>query len=176
VISDDRPALDAADRVPASEPLTELRQRLIRFVDSTGIPVSFEALSDTLLPGLDVRRGALCVDLDRWLYPGDILHEAGHFAVAAPDERKAARLNANPGDELAAIAWSYAASAHLGIASEIVFHAGGYRGGGLALVENFAAGRYIGVPLLAWYGMTIDPRRVPSDGSPIYPHMLRWLR
>jgi len=57
-----------------------------------------------------------------------------------------------------------------------VFHAAGYRGGAESLIENFEGGRYIGVPLLQAYGMTIEPRRAKPDGPPPYPHMLRWLR
>ena len=154
-----------------------LRDRLIGFVREIGIEVRLAALDDScLLPGLDVRGGALVVDRPRWLHPGDILHEAGHLAVAAPDARSAERLSSDGGDEMAAIAWSYAAAVHLGVPIAIVFHAAGYRGGAQALIDNFEAGRYIGVPLLQWYGMTIEPRQAKPGGAPPYPHMLRWLR
>jgi hypothetical protein len=44
------------------------------------------------------------------------------------------------------------------------------------LVENFTAGRYVGVPLLQFCGMTVEPRRGAVDGAAVYPRMLRWLR
>jgi hypothetical protein len=154
-----------------------LRDRLIRFIREIGIEVRDAALDEAcFLPGLDIRGGAVVVDHPRWLHPGDILHEAGHLAVAAPEQRSGERLSPTPGDEMTAIAWSYAAAVYLGLATAIVFHAAGYRGGARALIENFAAGRYIGVPLLHWYGMTIEPRQAKPGGAPPYPHMLRWLR
>ena len=67
---------------------------------------------------------------------------------------------------MAAIAWSYAAALHLNLAPEVVFHAAGYRGGSRSMIENFSAGRYIGVPFLKWIGLTGDN----------YPAMTRWLR
>jgi hypothetical protein len=58
----------------------------------------------------------------------------------------------------------------------ILFHPAGYKGGASALVQNFTEGRYVGVPLLQAYGMTIEPRRAASLGVAAYPYMLRWLR
>ncbi len=157
--------------------LDPLRDRLIRFIREIGIAVRNAELDEScFLPGLDIRGGAIVVNQPRWLHLGDILHEAGHLAVAAPEARSAERLAPNPGDEMAAIAWSYAAAVHLGLPTGIVFHAAGYRGGAKALIENFEAGRYIGVPLLQWYGMTVEPRQAKPGGAPPYPHMLRWLR
>jgi hypothetical protein len=154
-----------------------LRDEFIRFIREIGIEVREVAPGAALfLPGLDIRRGAIVVDRARWLHPGDILHEAGHLAVATPAERSAETLSPSPADEMAAIAWSYAAAVHLGHAAEIVFHADGYRGGGPSLSENFSAGRYVGAPLLDYYGMAVEPRRVKPGGPPAYPHMLRWLR
>jgi len=157
--------------------LDPLRDRLVRFIRDIGIEVRDAALDDScFLPGLDIRGNAIVVDQPRWLHPGDILHEAGHLAVAAPEQRLAARLFSNGGDEMAAIAWSYAAAVHLGLETAVVFHAAGYRGGAEALIRNFEAGHYVGVPLLHWYGMTIEPRQAKPGGAPPYPHMLRWLR
>ena len=161
---------DAAD-------LDQLRDRLIRFIREIGIEVRDAALDEScFLPGLDIRAGAVVVDRLRWAHPGDILHEAGHLAVAPPEARSAQRLSPSGGDEMAAIAWSYAVVVHLGLPTGIVFHAAGYRGGSQALVENFEAGHYFGVPLLQWYGMTIEPRQAKPGGRLPYPYMLRWLR
>jgi len=163
---------------PTAEAATlRLRTKLTGFIRAIGIDVRDAAMDDAcLLPGLDIRGGAIIVDPPRWLHPGDILHEAGHLAVAAPEERAADRLSPSPGDEIAALAWSYAAALHLRLAPTIVFHAAGYRGDGPWLAETFAAGHYIGAPLLDYYGMTVEPGRAKPGGPAAYPHMLRWLR
>jgi hypothetical protein len=157
-----------------ADPLTE---RLATFVRGLGIEVRAAILpADTFLPGLDIRDGAILVDEARLAHPGDILHEAGHLAVTDPAERHAPHLSPNPGDELTAIAWSYAALRHLGIDPAIVFHAEGYKGGADAIIENFSAGRYFGVPLLQLYAMSCEPRLAAEKGVAPFPSMLRWLR
>jgi hypothetical protein len=157
-----------------SDPLTA---KLVAFVQGIGIDVrSVELTEPTFVPGLDIQFGTVLVDEKRLMFPGDILHEAGHIAVADPQERKQPRLTPSDGDELTTLAWSYAAACHLGVDPSVVFHSGGYKGGSSALVENFTAGRYIGVPLLQVYGMTVEPRRDARPGVKPYPHMLRWLR
>lgn len=150
--------------------------RILPFLAEIGVPVHERPLPEaTFLPGILIERGALVFDRTR-AEPGDLLHEAGHLAVMTPTERAAATgdLGTGPGEEMAAIAWSYAACCHLQLPAEVVFHSAGYRGGGQSLADNFKAGRYLGTPLLQWYGMT----RERSDGSdtPVYPRMGRWLR
>jgi hypothetical protein len=75
-----------------------------------------------------------------------------------------------------AIAWSYAALRHLQLAPEVVFHPDGYRGGSQSLIENFGQGRYFGVPMLQWLGMTADEKQAEKLGIAPYPHMTNWLR
>ncbi len=153
---------------------------IVAFIESVGLPVSFGPLdAPTFLPGVRIERGALRVDPDRLTHPGDLLHEAGHLAVAAPEVR--ATLDGDvgaggPGEEMAAIAWSWAALVHLGLDPAVVFHADGYQGGSDALIENFSAGRYIGAPLLQWMGLTLDPERAAEAGAEPFPAMQRWLR
>ena len=155
-------------------PLTE---RLAAFVRGIGIDVRAATLPDkTFLPGLAIEHGAILVDEERLSHPGDILHEAGHLAVADPAERSAPTLSPTPGDELTTIAWSYAALRHLELEPAIVFHPDGYKGGSASIVENFTQGRYFGVPLLQLYGMTVEPRFAAERGVDPYPHMLRWIR
>jgi hypothetical protein len=156
------------------DPLTD---QLAGFIRSIGIDVQAATLHDpTLLPGLDIRNGAVLVDATRLAYPGDLLHEAGHVAVADPVQRKQPTLSPTGGDEMATLAWSFAAARHLGVALEILFHPDGYKGGSASLIENFSAGHYVGVPLLQYYGMTVEPRRAAERGVAPFPHMLRWLR
>ena len=157
-----------------ANPLTE---RMAAFVRTIGIDVQAATLpADTFLPGLDIRHGAILVDEQRLAYPGDLLHEAGHIAVAPPEQRAAPALSPDPGDEMATLAWSYAALRHLELDAEVVFHPHGYKGGGPWLAETFGAGSYIGLPLLQCYGMTVEPKAAAARGVEPYPHMLRWLR
>ncbi len=154
-----------------------LTERLAGFVRAVGIDVRTAELTEpTFLPGLDIRHGAILVDEARLTWPGDILHEAGHIAVASPEERVQPRLSPSPGDEMAALAWSFAAARHLDLPLDVLFHAGGSKGDSSALIENFSAGRYVGVPLLHWYGMAVEPRQAAAAGAEPFPHMLRWLR
>jgi len=154
-----------------------LTERLAAFVRHIGIEIRPAALpAPTFLPGLDIRHGAILLDESRLSYPGDVLHEAGHIAVAHPDERGQPQLAPTPGDEMATLAWSFAAARHLGLALEVLFHPDGYKGGSSALIENFSAGCYVGVPLLQYYGMTLEPRQAAARGVEPFPHMLRWLR
>jgi hypothetical protein len=155
-----------------SNPLTE---KLAAFVRSVGIEVRAAELGDTFLPGLVIRDGALLVDETRLIYPGDILHEAGHIAVSDPATRKTVPVSTDPGEEMAASAWSYAAARELGIDPAIVFH-DGFKGGGANTVKNFNAGRYFGVPMLHWFGMSVEPRQAAAMGLEPYPQMLRWVR
>ena len=153
-------------------------RRILAFLESVGIAVSREQLAgETFLPGLAVRDGALVVDAERLEWPGDLLHEAGHIAVTEPAARPG--LNAvadDPGEEMAAIAWSYAAAVEIGLDPAILFHDGGYRGGSKAMIANFTAGRDVGVPMLEYFGMTAGRARTAAAGARPYPHMERWLR
>lgn len=160
-----------------SAPDAELRSLIIRFLRSIGLEVQEQPITHaTVLPGITVAHGALRVDHAAIKYPGDLLHEAGHLAVVPAAERQ--RLHVNVGDdggnEMGAIAWSYAAALHLGLSSAIVFHAEGYRGDADSLIENFTQHRYIGVPMLTWRGLADPP---PPDATTLvgYPRMKRWL-
>ena len=157
-----------------ADPLT---QRLAAFVRGIGLTLRAAVLpADTFLPGLDIRDGAILVDEARLAHPGDILHEAGHLAVTDASERGAPHLSPSPGDEMASIAWSYAALRYLDLDPAIVFHPEGYKGGSAAIIENFDAGRWFGVPLLQLYAMSYEPRQAAEKGVPPFPYMLRWLR
>lgn len=132
----------------------------------------------TFLPGVRIEHGGLIVDPLRLAYPGDLLHEAGHLAVVPPDQR--AIMNGDAGDdqanEMMAMGWSYAATVHLGLDPGIVFHDGGYQGGARTMLDSFASGRYLAVPMLQWIGLTFDERNARDEGVPPYPYMVRWLR
>ncbi|WP_338696496.1 hypothetical protein V5279_08815 [Bradyrhizobium sp. 26S5] len=158
-----------------ANPLTE---RLADFICGIGIDVRPAHLPDaTFLPGLRISGGVIFVDEEKLAHPGDLLHEAGHLAVTDPSMRNTPELaTPSEGDEIAAIAWSYAAAKHLDIDPAIVFHEHGYRGSSKALVADFDAERTFGQPLLQYYGMTFEKRQAAENGVPPFPFMVRWLR
>jgi len=157
-----------------SDPLVT---RLSGFVCSIGIEVRACTINwKTQFPGLDIKLGAVLVDEQSLIHPGNILHEAGHIAVHDPIRRREPKFSPTRGEELGALAWSYAATVHLGLKSDLVFYPGSYHGWDTSLVENFAEGRYLGVPLLHRYGMAIEPRLATERGQKPYPHILKWVR
>ena len=150
---------------------------ILAFLADIGIPVVTGRVCDSVLPGMTVKAGGIRIDPAIAPWPGDLLHEAGHIAVTDPAQRNLlSQVSDDPGEEMAAIAWSWAAAMHLGLDAEVVFHAGGYRGGAASLAENYRTGGTMGVPILAWYGMTAEPHRAAAQGMASYPTMQRWLR
>jgi hypothetical protein len=148
-----------------SNPVTS---QIVEFLGAIGIPVVAAQVSGAVLPGIRIEKGSLVVDETQLVWPGDLLHEAAHLAMvpAALRETLAEDAGNDGGEELGAIAWSWAAISHLGLDAEIVFHSGGYRGGSRSIIENFREGHYIGVPFLRWIGLTGEN----------YPAMIQWLR
>jgi hypothetical protein len=152
---------------------------IVEFLAGIGLETRAGTVEGTsFLPGIAVDRGVIVFDPATMEHPGDLLHEAGHLAVKPPAERAAATtdMGRDPAEEMSAIAWSYAAALEIGIPPEVVFHPAGYRGGSESLIENFAEGRFLAVPMLEWLGLTYGEKRARElDASP-YPKMRRWLR
>ena len=145
--------------------------RIIEFLSAIGLPAHRAVVSSpTIVPGIHIDRGTLIVDASQLRWPGDLLHEAGHLAILLPEDRMVVTGTAgeDPGFEMAAIAWSWAALVQLRLDPAVVFHEEGYRGGSQGLIDNFSMGRFVGVPMLRWMGMIADERQFPS--------MSRWLR
>ncbi|MFL0355550.1 hypothetical protein ACI5KX_03640 [Erythrobacter sp. GH1-10] len=152
--------------------------RCLAFLETVGIEVDW--LGDReqqLLDGLAIVEGRLLIDPDTPVWPSDLLHEGGHIAVADPEIRpKLGPIEADPTDEMMAIAWSYAAARHCDIGLEQLFHTGGYRDDAINLRTAFATGQHIGAPMLGYYGMCADLPTAIEQGVPSYPGMIRWLR
>jgi len=163
---------------PPLPPLHEDAARIVDFFREIGLSVRLTPIEDaTFLPGVHLEPNGVVVDPGKLLYPGDLLHEAGHLAVMTAEERERTDANAGPdqGMEIGAQCWSYAAATYLGLAPEVVFHEHGYRNSSQTLIANYRAGT-VGVPLLQWMGLTFDAKRAAEEGAQPYPHMQRWLR
>jgi hypothetical protein len=133
---------------------------------------------NAFLPGISIAHCGPRIDPTRLRYPGDLLYEAGHLAMLPADERSPldGRLPVEGGQEMGAIAWSYAAALHLGLDAAVVFHDAGYKGDGASLLENFQQGHYLGVPYLQWIGLSWEAHQAAVWGEKAYPQMVRWLR
>lgn len=158
-------------------------EKCIDFVNSIGIKIQFvEVVDDNFLPGLTIESGKLLIHRNSLLYPGDILHEAGHIAVVPAADRATLSTSSignradRAAEEMMAIGWSYAACVFLDIDPRFVFHENGYKSGGNSMVDNFNAKRYIGVPMLQWIGLTADEVNAAGLNVPPYPFMIKWLR
>ncbi len=155
--------------------MTPETARIVDFLRGIGITVREGDLGDAepFLPGIAVREGVLVFDPERLTWPGDLLHEAAHIAIAPPEARPLMTGEVEvPGLDLAtiekaAVPWSYAAALHVGIDPALVFHEGGYRGMSAGLLRTFGFGVYPGLNLLVDAGMTTPQ---------LFPRMTRWLR
>ena len=161
--------------------MDNITHQILAFLTDIGLAYRLEPIVDeAFLPGLDIQDGELVIDLDALMYPGDILHEAGHIAVADPARREIYNHNLLgvegvdsqlDGEELAAMAWSVAASRAIGLSLSVVFHENGYNGGSQSLIDAYEGGAVLGQPLLhAWDMCGADGA---ADGFPI---MKNWFR
>jgi hypothetical protein len=160
--------------MPRPEPL----RTIIDFVRSIGIDVTEQEIHrPTLVPGIDIQAGRLVVDEARMCQPADLLHEAAHIALTSPDRRATldGTISSTPAEEMSAIGWTWAAAKHLCIDPAAVFHDEVISGNGPTLLENFSSGRYLGVPMLQYWGMTREKPSAETQIS-VYPHMMRWMR
>lgn len=156
-----------------------LINRIIDFILNIGIEVTAGTFEEeTVLPGIKIDSGKIIVDEKKLLYPGDLLHEAGHIAVKPGSERLNTSINAgnDPAEEMMSMAWSYAAAVNVGIPPEVVFHPYGYKGQSESLIRNFQSNNCIGLPMLQWLGMSADYRKAPELGIQPFPNMIKWLR
>jgi hypothetical protein len=150
----------------------DVKDRIVEFLTDIGLDLEEDSvIGETFLPGISVVDQTIRYETGKLLYPGDLLHEAGHLAVLSPVERAQAAGNfeGDGGCEMAAIAWSYAACLHIELPPELLFHTGGYKNEAHWLLETYSTGSYIGLPILEWKGMA------SSKGEVVYPRMRRWL-
>jgi hypothetical protein len=161
----------------------ELLNTILTFLDEIQLSATEGFVSpDSFLPGIRIAGGTLVFDRAALRWPGDLLHEAGHIAVAPASLRSSlddaldsAHSVANAG-EVEATAWAYAATVHLRLAPSVLFHEGGYRGHSAGLIMSYSYGVYPGAFSLAQAGMTFVGADAERAGVPPYPRMARWLR
>jgi hypothetical protein len=157
-------------------------QKINDFIWQIGLEL-YPAIIDanTFLPGILITNGKLFVDEQKLISPGDILHEAGHLAILPSEIRKTLTDTVvyneknQAGEEMGAIAWSWAALTHLNLAPEVLFHPQGYNGGSINLIENFSMKQYIGVPILQWKGLTKEPKNGVKNDAQTFPNMIQWI-
>jgi hypothetical protein len=155
---------------------------MARFLASIGIEMrSGKVEVETLFPGSLIQDGSLIIEEPILVAPGDALHEAAHIALS-PSERRAngSRFldDADDGEELAAIAWCWAALVKLEIAPEDIFHPTAYKRGAdsQTIIDAARRGVYIGLPLLQYWGMAFDEKNALERGVEPFPHMVKWVR
>lgn len=161
----------------------ELTNRIAEFLTDIGIEVIYRRLDgECFLPGILIESGKLLVDEAKLTYPGDLLHEAGHLAVAPASLRltlsgEVIIPGADMDDvEVQATAWAYAALTHLGLEPKVLFHEGGYRGKSEGLIFTYTLGVYPGAYGLQSLGMTASGEEARRLNVAPYPHMLKWMR
>jgi len=161
----------------------EIIERIVDFLIEIGIDVEDSLLPvQTFLPGIYIENGRMLIDRLRLLFPGDLLHEAGHLAVIPSDIRATLTgemvLSGTPMEtiEAQAMAWSYAAVRHLGLDPRAVFHPAGYKGRSAALLQGFELGVYIGLQDLENAELTFTPTTAFRNNCEGYPRMIRWVR
>jgi hypothetical protein len=160
---------------------TEVIDKIAAFLQIIGLELIFRPIDEpTFLPGLLLENGKIIADPEKLLYPGDILHEAGHLAAYSPEVR--ATIGdplpeyMSAGFEMMALAWSYAACLHIGMEPSVVFHGGGYKGGSDSILEAFNNGSYIGLPMLQFLGLAYDKKKSEELNILPYPNMVHWLK
>lgn len=177
---------------------------VIEFVRSIGIPVTVTELTakSTFLPRVRIQAGELLVDPG--VFPGDILHEAGHIATIPEPFRHLADGNLSAvframgeyveeelvdiggykEDPIArgimqcsdpeATAWQYAAAKHIGLPDKWLFPKESYNGDAMGILLGLKSSRYLGINGLQAAGWTVI-RATPYRPLPEYPKLVRWL-
>jgi len=161
--------------------MNDITVKILYFLEEIGLVYHLEKIAeDSLLPGLQLRSGELIIDIEKLLYPGDILHEAGHlacmpYAIRKTMSGKLEDIDLHRGGEMMAIAWSYAAIHYINLDAAIVFHEYGYRNGSQNIIDNFNANHTFGVPMLQWCEMCYDIKTAAILNAKPFPEMISWI-
>lgn len=195
----------AKTKLPEDERVHWARAAL-DFVRSIGLRVeesSAPELASTFVPGVRIVDGGLVIDTSI-VYPGDILHEAGHIATMPAKFRPKANgtlgavfremgqyLEANPSKlgawpedpvcrailqcgEAEAAAWQYAAAQHIDMPAKWLFPKGSFNGNSKDTLLRLQANSYFGINGLQAAGWT-RVREMGDTRFPLYPKLAFWL-
>lgn len=181
-------------------------EKAVAFVRSIGLAVrdaGREELTGSFVPGIRIEAGGLVVDVEN-VFPGDVLHEAGHLATIPEAFRPEANgtlgavsrnmtryLDAHPEGlacwpedplcrailqcgDTEATAWQYAAAQHIGLPDAWLFPPGSFDGNAEETLLRLKWGRDMGINGLQAAGWT----KVHAHGNPalpLYPQLAFWL-
>lgn len=154
-------------------------EKIVDFLTKIGIKTQFSVIdTPTFLPGIKIDKGDIFIDRDKLLYPGDLLHEAGHLAVSEKAKRVQMGEDSffDGGEEIVAILWSYAAAKAIDLPLTVLFHIDGYKGQSDWLIESFENQVFVGLPLLEWMGLTAGKEKAKEMRISPFPNMIKWLR
>lgn len=157
----------------------QIIDKILPFLTKIGIKSHFCSIEvPTFLPGIRIEKGTIQIDIDKLLYPGDLLHEAGHIAITEAAKRATISDSdfTDEGEEIVTILWSFAAAKEIGLPLEILFHPDGYKGSSDWLIESFESQNYVGLPLLEWMGLTTSGEKAKQLNIAPFPNMIQWLR
>ncbi|WP_109105844.1 hypothetical protein [Azospirillum sp. TSO35-2] len=171
----------------------EALEPIVTFLRGLGLGVEYgEGARDGFLPGVNIHAGAIHVDPDALLGPGDLLHEAGHIIVLprrfwplvgkdlqADIDGLLAEQTARDGvadpvltmaarqGEFMSQAWSYAVVRHLGLPMGCLFFPGSYR------YDSYEGAH----PMLAWLeqGTHMGPNALADAGMTGFSGMFAFL-
>lgn len=178
--------------------------RIVDFLREIGLEVTLEDTQpqNSFLPKVRVVKGTLVVSPG--VFPGDILHEAGHVATIPKPFRHLADGNlsavfkamgeyveVNPPEFSAyqedpiargimqcsdpeATAWQYAAAHAIGLPDKWLFPKHAYDGEAKGILMSLKATRYLGINGLQAAGWTVT-RANPHRPLPVYPKLVQWL-
>jgi hypothetical protein len=153
---------------------------LITFLDSVGIQARSGSVDITTpFSGVLIDHGTLVLDEDQLMNVGDALHEAAHIAVAPVSRRPKdfGWISAHNHEELATIAWCWAAVCHLSLPAKHIFASDAFRqAGGITITKLARQHDCPGVVYLAQWGMTIERRRHAVLRGLTFPRMISWVR
>lgn len=179
--------------------------KAIGFVRGIGLTVTISEeadLKDAFIPYVRVEAGGMTIS--GAVFPGDILHEAGHLAVIPGDFRPlavdslSAVMNAmtkyienNPhglaqwpedptsrailqSGEAEATAWQYAAAQAIGLPDEWLFPPDSYEGESAQVLQYLKSKTHLGVNGLQAAGWTVQ-RKQEYRESAVFPALNFWL-
>lgn len=180
---------------------------ILEFLNRVGIPAiavtGDEAVAKAFTPHVLIKNGTLEVDVDH-VFPGNILHEAGHLAIVpapfrhlasgtlgAVQKAMGAYFEANPGgmmvypedpicraimqcSDTEATAWQFAAAQEVGLPDELLFPDDAFDGQGPENLQRLKANSYFGINGLQAAGWT-RVRANPRSTVPVYPKLAFWL-